>query len=117
MIFYKLIIFFAVLVVFGCSPTPKKSNIIVFSCIKCSGCVENNLNYIIEKRIDLRYKIILDTSCYEEKINILRGFSFTHMSYQTIESTYGQFGNFVLIDSAGKKTEFMTDMHLANYIH
>jgi hypothetical protein len=100
----------------SCKLPKKRINIIAFSCMKCAGCVTNNLSYIKQKSLDKRYTIILDTTCYEEQMPIIRDINYLHMQNAEIENVHGRFGNFILVDSSGKKTEFMTDMHLRDII-
>ncbi|TXH58869.1 MAG: hypothetical protein E6Q89_02830 [Bacteroidia bacterium] len=100
----------------GCKTNDAKKNIIAFSCIRCNGCVSNNLNYIKEKNLDKTYKIIIDTSCYEEQMNVLNSLIYEQMPNSEIEKKFGRFGNFILIDSVGKKTEFLTDMNIKDFI-
>jgi hypothetical protein len=38
------------------------------------------------------------------------------MTNSEIEKRFGRFGNFILIDSNGKKTEFLTDMNLTDFV-
>jgi hypothetical protein len=38
------------------------------------------------------------------------------MAGPEMEKRFGKFGNFILIDSTGKKTEFMTDMSLKEFL-
>lgn len=101
----------------SCKSINNPKNIIAFSCMKCSGCVSNNLNYIKEKNLDKRFRIIVDTTCYETQMSILNSIKFEQMSNTEIEKKFGRFGNFILIDSNGKKTEFLTDMNLNNFVH
>jgi len=107
---------FLLLTVFSCNQKVSYENIIAFSCIKCSGCVTNNLNYIRDRGIYKRFRIIIDTSCYESEMEILKFINFEQMPSHEIEKKFGRFGNFILIDSLGKKIEFMTDMNLRDYI-
>lgn len=109
-------ILFFIVFLFSCTHKPEPKNIIAFSCLKCSGCVENSLNYIREKNIDRRYKIILDSNCLKDNMAILNKIKFDQMSNDDIQEKFGRFGNFILIDSSGQKIEFMTDMSLSSYI-
>jgi|HigsolmetaAR202D_1030399.scaffolds.fasta_scaffold09372_5 hypothetical protein len=113
----KLINIIAILFLFcSCKTYNTNRNIIAFSCIKCSGCVTNNLNYIKDHGLDKRFKIIIDTSCYESQMYILHNINFQQMTNSEIEKRFGRFGNFILIDSNGKKTEFLTDMNLTDFV-
>jgi hypothetical protein len=49
-------------------------------------------------------------------MEILKFINFEQMPSHEIEKKFGRFGNFILIDSLGKKIEFMTDMNLRDYI-
>lgn len=114
----KLIkIMLLLLLVNSCKSIKSPKNIIAFSCMKCGGCVTNNLNYIKEKNLDKRFAIIVDTNCYETQMNILRLINFQQTSNSEIEKKFGRFGNFILIDSIGRKTEFLTDMNLKDFVN
>jgi len=95
-----------------------ETNKIVISCLFCKGCVQSNLKYIKEKRIDLKTEIILDSTCigFKEFKPILRDLKFKHLPSVEIEERYGVIGNFILIDSIGRRVDFKTDMHLEDYI-
>ena len=107
---------FLLLFFFSCSQKEGNENIIAFSCLKCSGCVTNNLNYIKDKGLDKRFRIIVDTTCYESQMDILKFINYEQMPNAEIERKFGRFGNFILLNSQGKKIEFMTDMNLRDYI-
>jgi hypothetical protein len=49
-------------------------------------------------------------------MEVVRTIRFRHMESSQIENEFGRFGNFILFDSVGHKTEFMTDMHLRDFI-
>lgn len=102
--------------IIGCKQPTKEVNVIAFSCMKCSGCVTTNLNYIRLQNLDKTFKIILDTNCYESQMKIINEIKYVQMPNSDIEKKYGRFGNFILLDSSGKKTEFMTDMNLNEVI-
>lgn len=38
------------------------------------------------------------------------------LSNMDIENSFGHFGNFIMIDSLGKRTGFMTDVNLSDFI-
>jgi len=113
----KYLLICALLCIFSlnCKPDISKRTI-VFSKVYCKGCIEDAFQYIINRHLDKQYKIVLDSNSYYD---ILPNYpiQFTQMSNKKIKNTYGDFGNFILIDSTGKKTEFLTDMKLQDYIH
>jgi hypothetical protein len=74
------------------------------------------LAYIKERGLDSRYRIIVDTSCYEAQMSLLHSIEYEQMAGPEMEKRFGKFGNFILIDSTGKKTEFMTDMSLKEFL-
>ena len=100
----------------SCDSRELNRDVIAFSCIKCEGCVENSLIYINKHHLDSRFKIILDTNCYEGQKSLILPLHFTHMDSKDIEKKFGDFGNFILIDSTSHRTEFMTDMNLRDFI-
>jgi len=100
----------------SCTPAELPRDTLVFSCIKCTGCVVDALRYVDNRELDKSYDIVLDTSCYEEQMEVVRTIRFRHMESSQIENEFGRFGNFILFDSVGHKTEFMTDMHLRDFI-
>lgn len=115
--YYYKILFFSLVSAYCKNPEQKpKTNTIVFSCIYCKGCVENNVRYIIEKQLDRKYTIIADTNCFKQDPQILKGLHVFYMDKSKIKNEYGEFGNFILLDSTGNRTEFLTDMHLNQFI-
>lgn len=91
---------------------PKKhTNEIVFSCIYCTGCVQNAFNEISELGLDSIYKIIIDTTCYSHLINDYN-FKFDYLPMDSIEIRYGRIGNFIAINKTGNVTKFLTTMTL-----
>lgn len=112
----QLIIFFALCsFVVGCEEKYAHQKVIVFSRIYCKGCVQNAFKYISEKQLDKRFTIILDSNSYYD---ILPAYTFRYkqMRNEKIKAVFGDFGNFILIDSTGRKIEFLTDMTLQDYI-
>lgn len=104
----------------GCSTSEQKEKAIIFSCMICKGCVVNNIKYILENQLDINYTIYIDSTCaayHNESLqSLVKKLKYTHMSAAEMERYYGVFGNFILLDSIGGRTEFTTDMHLRDYI-
>lgn len=106
----------------GCnnSPISDNKNSIIFSCMVCKGCVYDNITYILDNQLDLKYDISIDSTCQafkEDKFkSLIRQLKYTHMSAIEIEEQFGVFGNFILLDSTSNRIDFMTDMHLRDYI-
>lgn len=106
----------------GCSGdrSPDKKNSIVFSCMVCSGCVYDNITYILENQLYSKYDVFLDSTCpafTDGKLKALvQQLKYTQMGALEIEEEFGVFGNFILLDSTGNRIDFKTDMHLRDYI-
>lgn len=117
-IYYHMKLYKYLIILFFLSSCHENSkNKIVFSCILCKGCVQNNLEFIIKNKLYERYEVILDTNCLNNNnIENYKQTKFKHLSFDEIKQKYGEFGNFILIDKDGKKTEFMTDMSISEYI-
>ncbi|HBG41473.1 MAG TPA: hypothetical protein DEG28_10820 [Porphyromonadaceae bacterium] len=83
----------------------------------CKGCVESALSYIKEKQIDKEYVIYLDSNCLNDyNIFIYKDIKYNQLDNEDLIKRYGEFGNFILIDSLGNTTEFLTDMKLYDLI-
>jgi|GEM_PF-1925054 len=112
----------SVLLFWGCGGNGafQKNNAIVFSCILCKGCVQDNMAYILANQLDSKYDVFLDTTCYAfqngQLKNLIRPLKYNHMDAVEMEKRFGVFGNFTLFDSTGNRVDFKTDMHLRDYI-
>ena len=110
---FKIFFFF---LLFSCQENEYKKNVIAFNCIRCEGCVIKNLSYIKNNSLHKGYAIILDTNCYYDLMPILKDLDFIQMDNSNIEENFGKFGNFILIDSLSRKTEFYSDMNLVDIL-
>lgn len=109
----NLIIAIAIIQFTACN-SPKRT--IVFSCINCHGCILKSLAYIKNNRIDTLYEIILDAQCFQ-KINDLNNLKFIDMSQSKISKKFNEFGNILIFDKNGVRTELHTDMKIEDYIN
>lgn len=107
----KTKLFVAVILIMLIQCKPDYRNEIIFSCIYCHGCVERALREIEAIGLDENYTIILDTNCYAEMIDTLK-INYIQMTEDQITKRYGRFGNFLAIDSSGRKKTFLTDKDL-----
>jgi hypothetical protein len=94
---------------------PLAPNQIVFSCSDCRR-IQVNARYIADKKLDRRYKIIMDTTC-ERKMDSLSGkVHITYLTKQEIQKEFGEFSTFLFIDSTGKRIEAADGADLRQYI-
>jgi len=97
-----------------------KNNAIVFSCMVCTGCVHDNIAYILENQLDSEYDLFLDSTCHVFKNgklkDLIRPLKYNHIDALEMEKLFGVFGNFILFDSTGNRIDFKTDMHLRDYV-
>lgn len=112
---YKISFILCLCILFtGCKPKPV--NTIVFSCIKCQGCVDNALRFITSHHIDNKYIILLDTTCFHSEIRKYK-FEYSHIENSRIFKQFGKFGNILFYNSIGHRTVLYTNMSLDQYIH
>ena len=94
---------------------PLTPNQIVFLCSDCRG-IQVTARYIADKKLDRRYKIIMDTMC-ARKMNFLSGkIRVTYLTRQEIQEGFGEFSTFLFIDSTGKRIEVANGADLRQYI-